>query len=291
MKTLEYYFSDGRYKRFDNYTIDQNGVITNINTGNYISRYGKEYNMVTVTDNDGVQCGVRIARAIASTFIGEIPTIHHTADHIDQVSTNDILSNIRWADKREQNDNRSTPIIKKSAFIIIKDGVEKTANDWVDALKDKLNHLGRPYTKSSILCYAQKQHCGFRYKTFDDLPGELWKVIEESKSKMGRWYVSSEGRMKYKTRNAENVMSVDKLHNDNGYPTVRFSNKKWYCHVISFKTFYPEKFSAKKDDDMVLHVEDNKLDFRPSMLYLGKHSQNRFDAYDNGSRDNTKTDA
>jgi len=40
---------------------------------------------------------------------------------------------------------------------------------------------------------------------------------------------------------------------------------------------------------MVLHNEDDKLDFRPEMLRLGTRSENGKDAHDNGKHDGTLT--
>ncbi|AGE57568.1 hypothetical protein ATCVNTS1_199R [Acanthocystis turfacea Chlorella virus NTS-1] len=292
MTTLKYYFSDGRYKSFDKYTIDEYGVIQHATRGNVLTRAVNfdNYNSVTVFDDDGKHYGVRVARAIASTFLGEPPTVQHTADHIDNDRQNDVLSNIRWLCKHGQSKNRTMSPILKNAFIIMKDGIEKTANEWLDALKDDLNPYGRKYTKCIIQQYAQKNQHGFSYKVFEDLHEELWKSIEGSNNeKNGEWFISSEGRMKYKTKYAENILDATRLNTNKGYPVVKIGTKLWYCHILSFKVFYPEKYAAKKDDEEVLHIKDNKLDFRPTMLYMGNRSQNRFDAYDNGKRDSGKT--
>jgi hypothetical protein len=53
-------------------------------------------------------------------------------------------------------------------------------------------------------------------------------------------------------------------------------------------TFFPEEWANKKPGEMVCHKEDDKLDFRPEMLYLGTASQNGKDAHDNGKFDGTK---
>ncbi|AGE59829.1 hypothetical protein ATCVTN60342_618L [Acanthocystis turfacea Chlorella virus TN603.4.2] len=96
--------------------------------------------------------------------------------------------------------------------------------------------------------------------------------------------------MKYKTEYAENVLTAEQLCKSNGgYPSVKIENKQWLCHILAFKTFFPDEYATKKDDEMILHRGDNKLDFRPTMLYLGNRNQNMFDAYDNGGRNGTKT--
>jgi hypothetical protein len=180
------------------------------------------------------------------------------------------------------------PSANKSAFIVVNGGVEKTVKEWVEALKDETNQRGSRYTKSVIEKYATQEKFGFRYKKFENLPEEEWKFLDGSKNHKGEWYISTEGRIKYKTKYAENVLSAECLCTHNGYPTISFGKKILYCHILSFKTFYPEKYAAKKDDDEILHINDDKLDFRPTMLYLGSKTQNRLDAYNNGSYDNTK---
>lgn len=289
MTTLEYYFSNGKHIVFHNHSISERGIIRNVARNVIISQRGKKYKLSSIVGTDNTRYTIRIARAIASTFLGKPPAPYHTADHIDRDSLNDTLENIRWASKIEQNNNQRRPTYNKSAFVIAKDGIELTAKGWEDALKDETTPYGGKYTIASIQHYAQQQRYGFGYKKFCDLPGEEWKVVAGSQYKNGEWYVSTEGRVKYKTRFAENVMTAEQLHNNKGYPVIKFSNKRWYCHIIAFKTFFPEKYAAKRDDEMVLHHEDNKLDFRPRMLTLGTQSQNQADAHNNGCHDNKKS--
>jgi len=289
MKTLEYYSINGEHKTFDNYTINENGVVTNIKTGNVMSQHGKRYSRVTIRDNDGTQRKITVSRAIASTFLGNPPTNAYTVDHVDRDSRNDVLKNIRWLTKSGQTINQERPADYKSAFIIVKDGIEKTANEWAEFLKDELSPHGHSYTSGIIRHYARQQYYGFQYKVFEDLPEEEWRIVEESRNKQGVWYISSEGRVKYKTEHAENIIVSENLSLLGSYPSITFSNKHHCCHIIAFKTFFPEKYAVKKVNEYVLHREDNKFDFRPRMLYLGTHSQNQFDAHRNGSRDNAKT--
>jgi hypothetical protein len=53
--------------------------------------------------------------------------------------------------------------------------------------------------------------------------------------------------------------------------------------------FFPEEYANKKPDEMVLHEEDNRLDFRPHKLRIGTQSENMNDAHDNGRHDDKKT--
>lgn len=96
MSSLDYYFSNGDFQTFEEYTINSRGVIVHAKTGVVLShhlRYG--YNMVTVFDKDGTQCVISVARAIASTFLGSPPK-KNAVEHIDKNTSNDRLYNIRW---------------------------------------------------------------------------------------------------------------------------------------------------------------------------------------------------
>jgi hypothetical protein len=287
MKTLEYYSSDGTHIVFDNYTIDENGDIMN-NMGKVMTRCvtAGGYNDVGVYDTAGKQRHISVGRAIASTFIGKPPTRNHTADHADQNRLNDVLTNIRWAGKSEQSKNRTMPSVFKTAFRIIRNGVEHSAKDWVEVYK-KPN--GEKYTAKCILNYARQQKYGFEYKTFTSLRGEMWRAISWSKNSQGEWHISSRSRMKYKTKHAENVLNADELSKASGYPVMVINGRQWYCHELSFMTFRPREYATKTPNEMILHKEDDKLDFNPFRLRLGTMSENAIDARDNGKYDNTKT--
>jgi len=287
---LKYYSKNGTLMVCNKYTID-NGVIKN-EKGEpmaYHKNKGKYYTCGVIDDN-GKERKLRVARAIASTMYGPPPTLKHTADHIDRNRENDTDDNIRWATDREQNDNQDRPETLKTAFIVDRYSEEKTVEEWADYLnsKDEKNPYGREYTSGMIQKYAQKKQHGFSYKEYPDLPGEIWKEIIDSKNKKGRWEISNMNRFKYITNHAENVLSGESLGLQNGYPSVGINGKKWYCHILAFMTFFPEEYANKKPDEIILHEDDDRLDFRPHKLRLGTHSDNSIDAYNNGKYDGSK---
>lgn len=286
--TLQYYSEDGIYKKFNKYTLYHFGFVRNRITGLVLTNSHRgTYNVVSIYDDEGKQVQIRIARAIASTFIGPPPTLEHTADHKNKKSDDDTLDNIRWLDKSGQSLNQERPEIKKSAFIIIKEGIEKTASDWVEHLKNKKNHLNHKYTEGMITKYAQKKQHGFSYKEYPNLPNEIWKIIRGSETtRGGYWKISDMNRVKYVTKFAESVLSGTRLRLTNdGYPKIAIGK----CHILMFKTFFPDEYANKKPGEIILHEDDNKLDFRPSKLRLGTRSDNAIDAYNNGCYDGTKT--
>lgn len=293
MDTLRYYYARKtriEFVEFNNYTITEDGVILNKKTGDIVrTRKTKAgYNVVGVYDNDKKQRRIYIGRALAS-IRGPPPTPHHTADHIDRDPNNDTLDNIRWSSKKEQIDNRNTNDTQRSAYIIVNNGEEKTAKEWVDYLKDKKNPFGRDYTEVMFNHYAQKNQHGFSYKEYPDLEGEIWKEIDDSATTRGRWKISNMSRVKCITNCAENVLERERLGLMNGYPMIRINKKIWKCHILAFKTFYPEEWRNKKMNEFVLHQDDDILDFRPGKLRLGTKSDNGFDAHSNGCYDEKKS--
>jgi hypothetical protein len=291
IKPLEYYYVNGTRVIFNKYTIDENGVIRNKKNDRLLRTYKDKggYKAIAVYDNDGNSHIIRVARALASTFIGSPPTLEHTADHIDRNRENDTLDNIHWLCKSGQQNNRNMPETLKTAFIIDRYGEEKTFKDWVEYLKYDKNHMKRQYTESMITDYTQRKKYGFSYKEYPDLPGEVWKEIIGSKNAKGRWEISDTNRVKYITKYAENVLSGERLGLQNKYPVIYFDGKIHLCHIVSFKTFYPEVWAAKKPNEIVLHEDDDPMDFRPHKLRLGTRNDNNTDAHDNGCYDDAKT--
>jgi len=290
IKPLEYYFAkEGVIEHviFNKYTINEYGVVRNKKTGKMITTYKiEDYNAIGVYADDGKRRGVMVGRAIASTFLGPPPTPEHTADHIDVTPKNDTLENIRWLCKSGQSKNRDIPGKYNTTFLIVKNGEEKTSKEWAEHLKDEKNHLGHEYTDGMIKKYAQKKQLGFSYKEYPDLDNEVWKDIVGTKEK---WKISDMNRVKQITSHAENVLSGDRIGLVKGYPKVSISGKTWPCHILSFMTFFPEEYANKKKNEMILHEDDDKLDFRPHKLRLGTHSANAADAHKNGKYENMKS--
>ena len=289
IKPLKYYSKNGTLTEFNKYTIDTSGVIRN-NKGAPIS-YNKNkdgYNTCRVSVS-GEQRFIRVARSISSTFLGPPPSLVHTADHKNKNRDDDTLENIRWLDKTGQTNNQDRPESYKNAFIIVKDGEEKTCKEWVKYLKDEKNPFDCEYTMVMITKYAQKKQFGFSYKEYPNLSDEVWKEIVNSRNTRGYWKISDMNRVKYVTKYAENVLSGEYLVLNNGYPTIGINGKSWSCHIISFMTFFPEEYANKKNREIVLHQDDDPLDFRPHKLRLGTQSDNRKDAYENGKYYGTKS--
>jgi hypothetical protein len=285
MKSLEYDWVDGTHTTFDGYTIDEHSVVRNKKGHVMTPLKSGKYNNIGVR-HEGIKRNILVGRALASTFLGNPPTLQHTADHKDKNSINDVLSNIRWLDKSGQRLNQTRSMQLTTAYVIVKDGVEHTANEWIDIFK-KPN--GKQYTTQRIHQFAQQQINGFRYKVFPELRAEVWKAVPDSKNSQGEWFISNMNRMKYKTAHADNVLTVDQLNKQGGYPSIKINGKQWQCHHLSMMTFRPREYAAKLPGDIILHKNDDPLDFNPFRLRWGTPSENGKDAHNNRKYDGTKS--
>lgn len=294
MKTLEYYYVKKgviEHVIFNKYTIDENGVIKNKKTGKAFA-YTKTnlgYKKCMAIDGEGNRRNISGCRAIVSTFCGPPPTPEHTADHKDQNPSNDTIDNIQWLCKSGQRTNQTRPKISNTARIIIKDGEEKTAREWGEHFKNQKNHMGRGYTMKMIICYADENQHGFSYKVYQNLPMEIWKEIPGSNNSKGRWEISNMCRVKNISKKSEKMISNGQFSLNSGYPAVKINGKQWKCHILAFMAFFPDKWANKKSDEIVLHDNDDKMDFRPYKLSLGTQSENGKQAHKNGCYDGTKT--
>jgi len=241
------------------------------------------YYKVTVCDDTGKRKPLSVARAMLSTFIGPPPSPLHTADHKEsEHKTDNRLGNLRWADETEQKLNQIRPETQNSAFIIVHGGEELTSKEWAERTG---------VSDSAIRKRAQNvRNTEWLYKIYDDLPGEEWKFVKDSKNSQGWWMVSTFGRVAYhKDANIRKVSSPEELSMWNGYPRIKINGTPRTVHSVVFQTFRPEEYKAMKSDEMILHENDDRMDCRIDKLRIGTRSQNGRDAHDNGKYDGTKS--
>ena len=100
-------YSYGTIKDFDNYVIRNDGLIINIITKRELKgSVGRGYLTVCLT-KDMKEKTFLIHRLLGRAFIDGEDANHYTIDHIDQNKLNNDLSNLRWATKGEQTNNRT----------------------------------------------------------------------------------------------------------------------------------------------------------------------------------------
>ena len=92
---------------YEDYTIDENGNVWSKYSDRFLNpslRKKGGYSQVSVSKN-GKRNTFGIHQLLALTFIPN-PDNKPTVDHIDQNPSNNNLSNLRWATRVEQNENR-----------------------------------------------------------------------------------------------------------------------------------------------------------------------------------------
>ncbi|ABU44085.1 hypothetical protein AR158_C540L [Paramecium bursaria Chlorella virus AR158] len=287
--TLRYFKNDGQLEIFDDYTIDTNKIIERKdNIRPPTPRKLNEYLNIKVSKN-GNSYNRSLARAMLSTFLGPPPTLEYTIDHIESdQKLDDNLDNLRWLHKSGQSKNQKKQEKYKTARLIVNDGKEFTAKEWIDLYKKT---DGTKYHEHTFREWARTKENGFSYKTYDDLDDEEWKIYGEPDK--NHVEVSNMNRVKDVMFSAsgreEHVLSVDQLSLLVGYPTKIINGERYYLHVLVFQLWYPKEWSNKLSNEIVLHKHDDRLDCRPENLRLGTPSDNGKDAHDNGKHDGTKT--
>lgn len=276
-KSYEYYNDDGRHKQLSKYVIDLFGNTKHIRKNNILSpAISKNYYTLRLFDDDNKRHGIIVHRAVCSTFFGRPPTLQHTGDHIYSAQkTNNSIWNLKWSTGSEQAINQEKTDDRKNAFIIIKNGIEKTAKEWMIELN---------YSENMIYNKVRNNLDGFSYKLYDDLPNEIWKLIPNLPYDKGHIMMSNKSRVAiHNNHGARHIRTANNLYKQGGYPSIN----NIMAHQIAMEIFCPEKIDNKKDGEIICHKNDNKLDFSPDNLYFGSASQNGTDAHDNGSFDET----
>lgn len=101
---------------YSSYKVSNFGRVWNIKTNQEVSQVlsGKpQYKYVNLLKDSGERKQKRVNNIVAWSFLGAPPDKSYTADHIDQDKFNNCLSNIRWASKRTQANNRTCTVICK----------------------------------------------------------------------------------------------------------------------------------------------------------------------------------
>jgi HNH endonuclease len=74
--------------------------------GDLLTPYIGKYNRYTMINDDGIKKYCNVHRLVLSTFIGPPPTLKHHSAHWDDNKRNNNLSNLRWATKRENEEDK-----------------------------------------------------------------------------------------------------------------------------------------------------------------------------------------
>lgn len=154
----------------------------------YPQSWRKGYAYVTV---DGKQIAVH--RLVATAFLGEKPSDRHSVDHINGDTTDNRVSNLRWALQREQRLNQRKHAPVKDAMPV---EAKKGDGEWVrfTSLSNCCRSLGIDIsTASKCVRGKRKSTNGFviRRVPCEEIEGEAWTNVHGID-------ISSMGRIKNK---------------------------------------------------------------------------------------------
>jgi len=264
---------------FENYEINVCAVVRHKKNGPIGITISGNYNRISVY-NEGKKVSIRLSRAVLSTFAGPPPTSKHTADHrISDRKLDDRLINLRWATDKQQRSNQ----IKYNKYkenIVVHNGIEKSVSDWASFL-----NIGRNAVRLRV-----KRDSDWNYKEYENMNNEIWKSVLETKSNPISFEVSNFGRLAKITKYGRTIIDPKHMKLNGGkYPCIQINRKKVSLHLVVFKTFFPNEYDMKKEEEVICHKNDNVYDCSIDNLVIGSLSKNAMDAHLNGKFDGKKS--
>ena len=127
---------------FPNYQISNFGNCKNVLTGKFLKgSFDKDGYLTTVLTNNGERSPKKLHRLVANAFI-ENSELKPCVDHINHNKNDNNVSNLRWATKLENNQNRSISTNNTSGY----SGITYVAksNKWraIITVNRRPKHLG-----------------------------------------------------------------------------------------------------------------------------------------------------
>lgn len=243
---------------FPRYAMDRYGRAFNKRNHKEMKRLrgNGEYKVLALSTKDGGMDKQCVQRCMLMTWVGPPPTPGHTADHFpDRDPNNNELGNLRWATKREQNENQG-PYKARSVRKVRRIDAQGVATVY-DSPQLAADNSG--VTRDTIItniasCSTSSKGYKFMYEPFDIIEGEKWELVPGST--LGT-EISSEGR--YRT----SVGIISRGTPSGQYLTTRIVGlevSKAAIHRLVARAFVhnpcPEKL------DIVHHKNANKHDNR-----------------------------
>nr|QBK85735.1 MAG: HNH endonuclease [Marseillevirus LCMAC101] len=220
---------DGR--SFSKYEVSSLGQVRNKESGYIFSnRPGPTgYIRKQFYDDEGNNKHMSIHSVVARTFLGEPDSNDLTADHINRIRSDNRVSNLRWATRKQQavNSDKSSRGRKGQPIIQYTMGMEEIKR-WLNNIT-AAKELGISSSNISKVCRGlRKQVGGFKWSyERQNLDGEIWKEYKPLDIQ-----VSNIGRIK-----PSRYHMIYGSKTDDGY--LKYGKPAKYVHVIIAEAFLP----------------------------------------------------
>lgn len=269
---------------YESYHVSCIGNVKNVKTGKMrkLSENAKGYVTIQIVSKSGSRKNVYVHRLVATAFTPNIDNLSEV-DHIDRVRNNNNISNLRWASRQDQCNNRSKPTNPRrcrSIWMLDKITGEKLrlfkstklAAEYIDFSRSKniLQYIwaaGRGKRSS----YGDFKWCYVEDEVIED---ETWVQVHTGMGNKPIGYqISDHGRLK-----APNGLIRVPYENGSVYPEQWIIDNSYRAHRLVALSFL-EKPDGK---DIVNHIDGNKSNCRLSNLEWVTAAENSRHAVDTG---------
>jgi hypothetical protein len=247
------------------------------------------YHIVSVVDDTGRPRSQKVHRLIAAAFLPDFD--ERSVDHINQQKHDNRAVNLRMADPRLQNQNRTVSNLGKGKRIAVeqldKDGSVVRTHVSVNEAARYLYALKYPDKEPTNRYAANISNCinnpdkfksAYKFKwrrvtQADTVPNEEWKPFHTVE-------VSNMGRIRRTLADGTVSIKACEEHNStDGYPKFWTHGANHGIHLVVATLFIGERPSP---EHVVDHLDGNKRNAQVSNLEWVTRSENTQRAYDNG---------
>jgi len=267
-------------KDMEDYQVSNKGRVKNKHN-NFLMNLRDEFGYIKVSIQ---QNKYQVHRLVADAFIPN-PENKPTVDHINRISKDNNLENLRWATYKEQIDNSSISNgnhyrkinmidIKTDEIIKIFDtihhAVEYISLSTIHAKRTIDNKIRKACNKKIENVYNYKWEYIVNIEIIDD---EMWKPVKTVIANAEDYLISNKGRLK----NKFDIIVSGRIE-VNGYQSIYLGKKtsRKLIHIVVAKLFIPNP----DNKPCVNHKDGNKTNNCIDNLEWNTYSENTQHAFD-----------